>query len=159
VAKGAASCNGNVVAIPHKSQVDDMRHSFGINQVVAVADMHIRKRLMFDYADAFVALPGGVDTVDAMAEVIAWRRLKQHNKPIVLANITGLWTPWLDLLGHLESAGFASAGTSRDLIVADDVAEILPLLRNAIRQPEDDGWVPYEIAIEDAGGFYSPPNP
>lgn len=159
VAKGAASCHGNVVAIRHKSQVEGMRHSFGIDQVVAVADMHVRKRLMFDYADAFVALPGGVDTVDAMAEVIAWRRAKQHHKPIVLANITGLWTPWLDLLRHLETSGFASAGTSRDLLVANDVTEILPMLRTAILQPEEQDWVPFEIAIEEAGGFFSPPNP
>jgi uncharacterized protein (TIGR00730 family) len=159
VAKGAASCNGSVVAIPHKAQLDQSYHGVGAEQVVAVADMHIRKRLMFDYADAFIALPGGVDTVDAMAEVLALRQMKQHHKPLVLANLTGLWTPWLKLLEHIEMAGFASGGASRGFVVADDVSQVLPLLRNAMQQPDDSEWVPFEIAIEEAGGFYSPPNP
>src|ERR1700712_696962 len=159
VAKGAASCNGDVVAVPHKSQLDRMHHAPGVQQVVAVGDMHIRKRLMFDYADAFVALPGGVDTLDAMAEVLAWRQLGQHHKPLVLANITGLWTPWLDLLKPLEASGYIADGTTRGLLVTDEVTQILPILRNAMQQREEGDFVPYEIAIEEAGGCYSPPNP
>lgn len=159
VAKGAASCNGDVVAVPHKSQLDYPRPTPGVQQVVAVADMHIRKRLMFDYADAFVALPGGVDTVDAMAEVLAWRQSRQHNKPLVLANITGLWSPWLDLIEHLEHSGYAASGTTKGLLVTDEVTQILPMLRRAICLDERSELVPYEVAIEEAGGSYSPPNP
>ena len=159
VAKGAAACNGNIVAIPHRSQLKDMRDSFGAEHVVAVADIHIRKRLMFDYADAFVALPGGVDTVDAMTELLTRQQLEQHHKPLVIANFTGLWTPWLKLLDHLEDAGFSSGGGEDGLLVAEDVSEILPLLRQAVEQPGPTGWIPFEEAIEDAGGFYSPPNP
>lgn len=159
VAKGAASCNGSVVAIPHKSQVDQAYRSMGTEQVVAVADVHVRKRLMFDYADAFVALPGGVDTVDAMAEVLALRQLKQHHKPLVLANIGGLWTPWLKLLDHIEASGFASGNARRGFTIADDVSEVLPLLRDATQHPDQNDWIPFEVAIEEAGGFCSPPNP
>ncbi|HVY43865.1 MAG TPA: TIGR00730 family Rossman fold protein [Hyphomicrobiaceae bacterium] len=159
VAKGAASCNGNVVAIPHKSQADDIWHSFGVEQVVTVADGHIRKRLMFDYADAFVVLPGGVDTIDAMAEVLAWRQTEQHRKPLVIANLTGLWTPWLKLVEHLEISGFAAEGTTKGLLVADDISEILPMLRDAIAQPDGTSWGPYKVSIEEAGGCFSSPNP
>jgi uncharacterized protein (TIGR00730 family) len=159
VAKGAASCNGNVVAIPYKAQLDDMRHSFGVDQVVAVSDVHIRKRLMFDYADAFVVLPGGVDTIDAMAEVLAWRQLEEHRKPLVIANLNGLWTPWLELVRHLEVSGFAASGTTKSLLVADEIGQVLPLLRAAVAQPDDTPWIPYEDAIAEAGGFFSPPNP
>ncbi len=159
VAKGAASCNGSIVAIPHRAELEQAQRSPDAQQVVAVSDMHMRKRLMFDYADAFIALPGGLDTVDAMAEILTRRQANQHRKPILLANLTGLWTPWLRLLEHMEFSGFASRGATTGLLVADDVTQILPLLRDAIRQPDDDAWLPFEVAIEEAGGCYSPPNP
>src|SRR5262249_55675872 len=113
VAKGAAAANGQVVAIAPNFLLDGMRQCAGIHQVIAVPDLHARKRLMFDYADAFVALPGGIGTIEAMAELMAWRALKQHRKPLLLANITGLWSPWLDMLGHLEAAGFMSGETTQ----------------------------------------------
>ncbi len=91
--------------------------------------------------------------------MLALRQLKQHHKPLVLANIAGLWTPWLKLLDHIEASGFASGDAGRGFVVADDVSEVLPLLRNAVQQPDESDLVPFEVAVEEAGGFYSPPNP
>jgi uncharacterized protein (TIGR00730 family) len=71
-----------------------------------VPDMATRKRLMFDYADAFIALPGGIGTIEELAEVVTLAKLGRHAKPIVLANFGGFWDPWLDLLAHLAAAGF-----------------------------------------------------
>ena len=159
VAKGAAAANGQVIAIAPNFLLEGMRHCAGVHQVIAVPDLHARKRLMFDYADAFVALPGGIGTIEAMAELMAWRELKQHKKPLLLANITGLWSPWLNMLGQLEASGFVSGETSQGILVADEVTDILPRLRDAIRNDNRSEWLSYAEAIEDAGGCYSPPNP
>jgi uncharacterized protein (TIGR00730 family) len=159
VAKGAAAANGHIVSITPNFLLDQIRHVEGKPQVIAVPDMHTRKRLMFDYADAFIAMPGGIGTIEEMAEVLTWRKLKQHAKPLLLANITGFWSPWLALLGHLETAGLMSGDVLRALLVSGEVGEFLPLLRGAMEEPEESHYAWFEAAIEEAGGYFSSPNP
>ena len=69
--------------------------------------MHTRKRMMFDLSDAFVVLPGGMGTLDETFEIITWRQLGMHDKPIILLNHDGYWDPFLDLVDHVIDNGFA----------------------------------------------------
>jgi uncharacterized protein (TIGR00730 family) len=105
-------------------------------ELVVVPDMHTRKRLMFDKADAFVALPGGVGTLEELIEQMTWAQLGQHNKPILLANVGGFWQPLLDLLAHMREAGFIRHGFEVNYLVAEDVGAVVPLLQDVLRSRE-----------------------
>lgn len=105
-------------------------------ELVVVPDMHTRKRLMFEKADAFVALPGGVGTLEELIEQMTWAQLGQHNKPILLANVDGFWQPLIELLVHMHEAGFIRSGFEVTYLVADDVGAILPMLQNALQSRE-----------------------
>lgn len=94
-------------------------------------DMHERKRKMFEMADAFVAMPGGVGTLEEIVEQITWVQLGRHKKPVLLANIEGFWDPLCALLEHMKALEFIRTGLEFELLVAKDVADILPMLRKA----------------------------
>ena len=106
-------------------------------ELVVVPDMHTRKRLMFERADAFVALPGGVGTLEEVVEQMTWAQLGQHRKPILLANVLGFWDPLLSLLEHMKQTGFIRAGFEVNYLVADSVDAIVPRLREALRPATD----------------------
>ena len=72
--------------------------------------MHERKRMMFERADAFVALPGGIGTLEELVEQLTWAQLGRHKKPILIANIEGFWDPLCALLDHMKQLGFIRAG-------------------------------------------------
>ncbi|MFO1148911.1 MAG: TIGR00730 family Rossman fold protein [Alsobacter sp.] len=105
-------------------------------ELVVVPDMHTRKRLMFEKADAFVALPGGVGTLEELIEQMTWAQLGQHNKPILLANVADFWRPLLDLLVHMRDAGFIRTGFEVNYLVADTVEEVVPMLQDALASRE-----------------------
>ncbi len=94
-------------------------------------DMHERKRKMFEMADAFVALPGGVGTLEEIVEQMTWAQLGRHKKPILLANIEGFWEPLCALLDHMKALEFIRGDLNFDLLVADKVVDILPMLQQA----------------------------
>ena len=73
-----------------------------VQELIVTPDMHERKRLMFEHSDAFVALPGGVGTLEELVEQLTWQQLGRHTKPILLANIDGFWEPLLALLAHMR---------------------------------------------------------
>jgi uncharacterized protein (TIGR00730 family) len=100
--------------------------------LVVVEDMHERKRLMFERADAFVALPGGVGTLEELVEQLTWAQLGQHKKPILIANIAGFWDPLLNLMDHMRASRFLHGHRSLNLVVAESVEEILPKLEAAV---------------------------
>ena len=99
---------------------------------IVTRDMHERKRIMFERADAFVALPGGVGTLEELVEMLTWQQLGRHAKPILLANIDGFWEPLLSLLAHMRSAQFIRPSLEVDLLKAERVEDILPRLRAAV---------------------------
>ncbi|MEP9353307.1 TIGR00730 family Rossman fold protein [Xanthobacter sp. KR7-65] len=100
-------------------------------EIVVVEDMHERKRLMFDRADAFVALPGGVGTLEELVEQLTWAQLGRHRKPVLLANIAGFWDPFVALIDHMRETGFIRTDTPVEMLTADRVEDILPRLRAA----------------------------
>jgi hypothetical protein len=101
------------------------------NGLIVTRDMHERKRRMFEMADAFVALPGGVGTLEEIVEQMTWVQLGRHTKPILLANIKGFWEPLCALLDHMKKLEFIRGDLSFDLLVADKVDDIVPMLRKA----------------------------
>ncbi len=103
-------------------------------ELIVTRDMHERKRTMFEHADAFVALPGGLGTLEELVEQMTWAQLGRHKKPILVANIHGFWEPLLALIAHMRSRGLVpEPARGVDLLVADRVEEILPKLRAAAR--------------------------
>ena len=105
-ARAAHEYGSEIVAIAPRFFTERADWTEPLDQEIVVPDMAMRKRLMFEYADAFIALPGGIGTVEELAEVMTLAKLGRHAKPIVLANFGGFWTPWLDFLTHLAAAGF-----------------------------------------------------
>src|SRR3954467_12525566 len=94
--------------------------------------MHERKRIMFERSDAFVALPGGVGTLEETVEQLTWSQLGRHKKPILAANIDHFWDPLCTLLEHMQALEFIRPGLMVKLLVADTVDEILPRLHAAL---------------------------
>jgi uncharacterized protein (TIGR00730 family) len=103
-------------------------------EIIVTTDMHERKRTMFDRAEGFVALPGGLGTLEELVEQLTWAQLGRHKKPILVANIGGYWDPLLRLIDHMRAVEFVAAALSVDFLVADRVEDILPKIRNAARQ-------------------------
>jgi len=105
----------------------------GAQEMIVTRDMHERKKLMFERADAFVALPGGIGTLEEMVEQMTWAQLGRHKKPILLANIENFWEPLCALVEHMRTMQFIRAGLTINLLVADRVEDILPKLQEAAR--------------------------
>jgi uncharacterized protein (TIGR00730 family) len=103
-------------------------------KVIITRDMHERKQRMFEEADAFVALPGGVGTLEEVVEQMTWAQLGRHQKPILLANIQKFWDPLCALLAHMEELQFIRPGLAVDYLVAERVDAILPKLRKAMER-------------------------
>jgi len=102
-------------------------------ELVVTADMHERKRIMFDRSDAFVALPGGLGTLEELTEQLTWSQLGRHKKPILLANIDNFWDPLIALIAHMRELAFVREGLEIDLLTANRVDDILPKLRQAAK--------------------------
>jgi uncharacterized protein (TIGR00730 family) len=105
-----------------------------VQDTIIVADMHTRKQAMFERADAFVALPGGVGTLEELVEQMTWAQLGRHNKPILLLSTNGFWKPLLVLLAHMRAQGFIRAGLELNYLVAESAEDVIPMLRNALRR-------------------------
>jgi uncharacterized protein (TIGR00730 family) len=100
-------------------------------EIVVTRDLHERKRLMFERADAFVALPGGIGTLEELVEQLTWAQLGRHRKPILIANIERFWDPLCALLDHMRGLQFIRTGLSVTPLVTDRVEAILPMLIEA----------------------------
>ncbi len=100
-------------------------------ELIVTANMHERKQLMFERADAFVALPGGIGTLEELVEQLTWAQLGRHKKPILIADIEGFWTPFVALIDHMRETAFVRPGLSVSLLTATRVDDILPKLRAA----------------------------
>ena len=117
-----------------------------VQELIVTPDMHDRKRLMFERSDAFVALPGGVGTLEELVEQLTWQQLGRHSKPILLANIDGFWEPLLALLAHMRATEFIRPSLAVEILKAERVQDILPSLRDAAaRAPEGTDQMAPEI--------------
>lgn len=99
-----------------------------LTEIIIVNTMHERKQCMFDRTDAFVVFPGGFGTMDEMFEILTWKQLMLHNKPIVIFNYQGYWDPLIALMKNIIETGFAKAETATFYHVVTEVEEILDIL-------------------------------
>jgi uncharacterized protein (TIGR00730 family) len=128
LARAVKEHGGKVIGVipRHLDQIEIKQP--GLDEMHVVDDMHTRKRKMFDLSDAFVSLPGSIGTLDETIEVITWRQLGLHDKPIILVNDGGYWNPFLDLLQHIQKEGFANDSLNTLYEVVDSIHDVLPLL-------------------------------
>jgi hypothetical protein len=103
-------------------------------ELIIVEDMHQRKLLMFERADAFIALPGGVGTLEELVEQLTWVQLERHVKPVLIADIGGFWRPLLSLIAHMHNLGFIREGFDLRYLVAEKIEDALPMLENMARR-------------------------
>ncbi|MGB9116168.1 TIGR00730 family Rossman fold protein [Bradyrhizobium sp.] len=108
-----------------------------VQELIVTPDMHERKRLMFEHSDAFVALPGGIGTLEELVEQLTWQQLGRHAKPVLLANIEGFWEPLLALLAHMRETQFIRASLAVDILKAERVEDILPRLQAAAARAKE----------------------
>lgn len=107
-------------------------HAFNqVQGLIVTRDMHERKRRMFELADAFVALPGGIGTLEELVEQLTWVQLGRHRKPVLLANIKGFWEPLCALFDHMKALEFIRGDLNVELLVANTADDILPMLQAA----------------------------
>jgi uncharacterized protein (TIGR00730 family) len=106
-------------------------------ELIVTRDMHERKRTMFERADGFIALPGGIGTLEELVEQLTWAQLGRHKKPILIANINGYWNQLLTLVEHMRAQKFLPATLRLDFLVADRAEDILPKMQEAARRVTD----------------------
>ncbi|MCA0400492.1 MAG: TIGR00730 family Rossman fold protein [Proteobacteria bacterium] len=131
VARSVLAHGGEVTGIiPHFLKARESMLE-GAQEMIVTDHMHERKRLMFEKSDAFVALPGGVGTLEELVEQLTWAQLGQHKKPILLLNTASFWKPLLVLLAHMREFAFIRPETEVHYLVAEQVKEVMPMLLQA----------------------------
>jgi uncharacterized protein (TIGR00730 family) len=137
VAREVLHRGGNVTGIIPQFLKDREVMLKEVPDLVVTADMHERKRIMFERSDAFLALPGGIGTLEEVVEIMTWAQLDRHAKPILIANINGFWNPLVYLFRRMTEAGFlnkAFLGSHTELPVqfVDRIEDVIPTLRTAL---------------------------
>jgi uncharacterized protein (TIGR00730 family) len=131
MADAALASGGRVTGIiPGHLHDREVGHT-GLTELVVVDNMHNRKRRMFELSDAFVVLPGGLGTLDETLEIITWKQLGLHDKPIIVVDAAGYWTPLLDLFEHIVESGFAARRSLQLYRVVERAEDVLPALATA----------------------------
>src|SRR6202050_4092899 len=133
VARSTLAAGGYVTGIIPSFLIRKEHPLTAVQEMVVVEDMHERKQAMFDRADAFVALPGGIGTLEELVEQLTWAQLARHQKPIVILNIDDFWSPLLELFAHLRSAGFIHSESEFRYSVTAKVHDILPSIQAALQ--------------------------
>lgn len=128
VARSTLDHGGRVTGIIPNFLVEKEAMLRDVDDIIVTENMHQRKQLMFDRSDAFVALPGGVGTLEELVEQLTWVQLGRHAKPVVVANIDGFWTPFLSLLTHMKADTFIRPGLDVSFTVVDDAEKIVPAI-------------------------------
>jgi uncharacterized protein (TIGR00730 family) len=147
IAKSVIDHGGTVTGIIPGFLVAREHAMRGTDNLIVTRDMHERKRKMFELADAFVAMPGGIGTLEEVVEQITWVQLGRHRKPILLANIKNFWEPLCALIDHMKSLEFIRDDLNFDLLVADRIDDILPMLQRAAESvPPEEKEMPAVIA-------------
>lgn len=138
VAKATLANGGRVTGIIPQFLVAREQMLTEATEHIVVDDMHQRKMLMFQRSDAFVALPGGIGTLEELVEQLTWAQLGQHEKPIVLANIGGFWSPFLAMLDHMRAEAFIRQGLEVRFLVVETAAEIVPTILSTLPRATTD---------------------
>jgi len=128
VARAARDSGADVVGVIPEHLDDIEITQPGLSELHVTDNMHQRKKMMFERSDAFVVLPGGLGTLDETLEMMTWAQLSLHNKPIILVNSNGYWSPLVELVQHVVADGFASAENADLLTVVTSPGEAIAFL-------------------------------
>lgn len=131
VARGMIEAGGKVTGIIPRFLMNKEATEAALgslDELLVTDDMHQRKHMMFERSDAFVALPGGIGTLEEIVEVMTWAQLGRHRKPIVFANVDGFWERMLSLLDHMRGEGFVHTGHLVRPLVIDLPGKIVPAI-------------------------------
>ncbi len=128
LARSVLAHGGQVTGVTTQSFLDSEGTPSGVHMIVA-PHIHDRKFLMFKQADAFVALPGGVGTLEELVEQLTWVQIGRHKKPVLLANIKRFWEPLLMMIEHMRSLKFIHSAHDVVPLIANRVEDILPILK------------------------------
>lgn len=135
VANAALKAGGRVTGIIPAHLHDAEVGHHGVSELIVVGSMHERKQLMFEMSDAFAVLPGGLGTLDEAFEIITWKQLRLHDKPIVIVDVAGYWQKLRELIDHIIVSGFAAPRTRQLFRFVSGVDEVLGALA-ASEEPE-----------------------
>lgn len=128
IADAVLSAGGEVVGVIPDFLIRSEVGHHDLTDLVITDSMHDRKRRMFEMADAFVVLPGGLGTLDETFELITWRQLRLHDSPIIVLNVDGYWAPLISLIDATIAAGFADPATTELFSVVNTPEEVLQTL-------------------------------
>jgi len=131
VADAALAAGGRVVGVIPQALMDREVGHAGLTELHVVQTMHERKQLMAERADAFVALPGGIGTLEEIYEVWSWQQLGYHDKPVALLNVAGYYDALLEFMRVSHERGFVSGPQYHALLVDDDPARLLARIGQA----------------------------
>lgn len=130
VANACLDAKGSVIGIiPDHILKLEVRHN-QLTELHIVDNMHTRKMMMADKADAFVIMPGGLGTLDEAFEIMTWKYLGVHNKPVIIANIEGYWDPLIALINHMGVHKFVREEHMNTFVVAKTVDEVMNILNS-----------------------------
>jgi uncharacterized protein (TIGR00730 family) len=136
IADAVIHAGGSVTGVIPDFLVDKELAHPEATKMVVVPDMHTRKKAMFDLSEAFCVLPGGVGTLDETFEIVTWRQLHRHNKPIVLLNIDGYWSHLVGLLDRIIEEGFMHKGNAALVTVVDRPEDVLGAIEAELEAPK-----------------------
>jgi hypothetical protein len=149
VSRAAKAAGAHVTGVIPHFLLSKEKLASGLDDLVLVEDMHERKMTMFERSEAFVALPGGIGTLEELVEQMTWAQLGRHGKPIVILDIAGFWRPFNDLIAHMRNSGFIRAGLEVSTLTAEKTTDVIPMIeaymaRHGRPQPKAD-WSPKQM--------------
>lgn len=138
VARSVKAGGGQITGIIPEFLIPKERGNMGadslgdeLGEVIVTKNMHERKTLLFERSDAFVALPGGIGTLEEIVEIMTWAQLGRHARPIVFANVDGFWDPMIDLMAHMAESGFIHTASNLKPMIVNDPAQIVSKIMEA----------------------------
>ncbi|WP_119388961.1 TIGR00730 family Rossman fold protein [Taklimakanibacter lacteus] len=134
VARSVIAGGGHVVGIIPEFLVSKERMLTDVNELIVTASMHERKMTMFERSDGFVALPGGLGTLEELVEISTWAQLDRHAKPIIICDIDDYWAPLLTLISHMRQEKFIREGLELKFDVVKSAEQVVSVFDDRIRQ-------------------------
>lgn len=140
LADAVLGAGGEVVGVITRQLIGREVAHPGLTELIRVDSMHHRKQKMFELADAFVALPGGLGTLEELTEVATWAQLGLHHKPMATLDVGGYWTAFHRFLGEAIGHGFMKPENQELIVNVGAVADVLPALRG-YSPPRVEKWI------------------
>ena len=134
VARSVIAAGGHVVGIIPEFLVSKERMLTDVNELIVTASMHERKMTMFERSDGFVALPGGLGTLEELVEISTWAQLDRHAKPIIICDIDDYWSPLLSLISHMRQEKFIRDGLELKLDVVKTSEAVVSVFEERLKQ-------------------------